>query len=125
MAVAEITRRIVVQGFVHKECLFWLVVVLKNFMLEERFKEAGGAVGEGRQWRDHLGSVVVVVCANRSGWFAKMEISPASQKGRRVVLCFPAGRLDSNKRGHGDLCWCSCNDGEKCLAVGTSGVRKW
>lgn len=49
-------------------------------------------MGGGRRWKDNLGAVVVSICENGSGKFAKVEILPISQKGRRVMLCLPAWR---------------------------------
>lgn len=52
---------------------------------------AGGVsslAGESRRWSDAYG--IVVVHHNASGVFLSLEISPISQKGKKVIICVPA-----------------------------------
>lgn len=51
--------------------------------------EVGGGTIEGRRWRDHLASVVVLRCLNEGGVYAKLEISPALAKGRLSFVYRP------------------------------------
>lgn len=76
-----------------REGASWLAEELKHLAVTEKSKEDGGAAGETRRWRDYLGVMTVFVCANFNSKFVKIELTPASHKGRRVVLCAPAGRL--------------------------------
>lgn len=70
MAVAELSRKRAVRGFVSKDGIAWLAGVLK-IILEE---DLGGGVGAEGRWRDQLGAVLVMGCVNNNGRFAKVEI---------------------------------------------------
>lgn len=80
------------RGFVTKKCAQWLVGNLQKWAAE--FGRVGTdrcAGEEGRRWRDHQGTVVSKPCSNSGGLFVKCEIQPVSPKGRRVLVCIPAG----------------------------------
>lgn len=49
-------------------------------------------------WRDHHGTVAILVCANDYGNFLKVELSPMALKGRKVGLCLPAGKKEGGQR---------------------------
>lgn len=54
------------------------------------------------RWRDHQVTVWGKVVKNCSGKFWKMEVLPVSTKGKKVLICFPAGHEGSGWRRMAD-----------------------
>lgn len=96
VGLAEITCLRFIRGFVSRECILWLSAILKSWEEEEVNRSSdGGTGGPARCWSDYLGAASVVRRENRSGMFANVEIFPSSQRGRKVLLCIPAGTSGS------------------------------
>lgn len=92
IVVTEICKRKKVRGFVTHDCAEWIAGVLTEFASKSGHQGGlSNAVPEGRRWRDCQATLKVSVCSNPNGSFAKVEIIPASLRGRRVFICVPAG----------------------------------
>lgn len=92
VSVTEVFKRRQVRGFVIRECARWLAGNLRSWAEEVGSMVSNACAGvEGRRWRDHQGVVVAILCSNLGGCFVRCEIQPTSLKGRRVLVCLPAG----------------------------------
>lgn len=70
----------------------------------EVLSQSAGGEGEAKRWRDNLASVALIAQANDQGRFIRLEVIPASSKGRKVVFFVPAGSQGSGWVVLADLC---------------------
>lgn len=90
----EKSKKRFARGFVSKECASWLGATVRNCGgdWEKSLQEEG----EPKRWVDDTATAELVVLRNDSGAFIKLEVTPVSIKGAKVLFFIPAG-----KRGGG------------------------
>lgn len=87
-------RKIVHSCFLTMEGGSWTAEQLRQAAAAESNKDVNqiqAATGETVRWSGHYASAWGEV-ANNSGEFWKLKVMPVPAKGKKVVLCFPAGR---------------------------------
>lgn len=102
VAISEKSKKKMVRGFMSKGGVIWLAGLLKSFE-EKPLVMQEEEVIEEKRWRDHQCMVLAAAQVNPNGYFIKVNVTPLSSKGRRVVFCIPAGRNGGGWRAVGEV----------------------